>query len=88
MKTTLKALIAGTATVLAATFAGGAMAATPWQQEHAHRAEIQRHHQDPRIDHGRRTGPVGHANYISPRQARQMHWQERHRHGHHGDYRY
>lgn len=69
MNTSLKTLTIGAATVLAASFATGALAQTPWQYEQARRAEIRMHHQDRRIHRELRRGE------ITPWQARQMHRQ-------------
>ena len=72
MKTILKALIAGSAAVLAATLATRALAVTPWQYEQARRAHMQRFRADQRIDHLLRSGR------ITAWQARRIHRQARH----------
>jgi len=67
MKTTLKALAVGTIAALGFAFAGSASAATPWQIEQHHRAQVQRHMQQERhISYLERTGRISHW------QARQM----------------
>ena len=72
MKTVLKALLAGSAAVLAATLATRTLAVTPWQYEQARRANMQRFREDQRIDHLLRGGR------ITAWQARKMHREARH----------
>ena len=72
MKTILKALIAGSAAVLAAALATRALTVAPWQYEQARRAHMQRFREDQRIDHLLRSGR------ITAWQARRMHREARH----------